>query len=250
MAEDARVGTLPVVGFAALVADRSGRWWREIEAAPRMRGASVLKPLLFWVAAELRPFATDRQAWTEIARPAIVRSDNDATAELWSRVGEDRLLTEVEARAGVAWTTGGVGEHPSLRVMVTAGELAGAYAALASDNGVAAIQVRRWMREVPSDQAFGLRRIASDVLEVEEDVVGVKCGWFGLERAHAVVLVEVEDRILGAAVTTELRPDASRRAVARQASGDDARLVAAHDAVLGPTIRTSAAHALQAATEL
>ena len=53
------------------------------------------------------------------------------------------------------WRTDGEGEHWSLRVMVTAAELARASASFASDDGVAAVRIRQWMRDVPIEHTFG-----------------------------------------------------------------------------------------------
>jgi hypothetical protein len=144
----------------------------------------------------------------------------------------------------------GAGEHPSLRVSVTAHELARGYAGLAADASDAAVQVRRWMRGVRADQSFGLRAVAAAALGVDEAAVGVKCGWFGGARAHAVVLVELQRRTLGAVVMTQLTPDAEARAAARAARGDDAALVALHDALAGDAIRAAIRRALVVASTL
>ncbi|MEO6317413.1 MAG: hypothetical protein ABIP36_01390 [Acidimicrobiales bacterium] len=238
------------VGIAAFVVDRFGPRSVEVDTAPRVRGASVVKPLLFWVGAGAEPFATDPDGWEAIARPSVTVSDNDATAVLWSGVGEHGLLTELTDRAGVVWTTAGDGEHPALRLLVTAGELGQAYARLASDESRAAVLVRRWMRDVPTAQTFGLRKVAAETTGCSEGSVGVKCGWFGLQRAHAVVLVELGERTLGAAVTTARRVDPSDQARAQELSGDVSRLALAHNEVAGESIRHSTRRALERAAEL
>src|SRR5262245_2548872 len=186
------------VGIAAFAVDSAGARPRELQPAPRVRAASVTKPLLFWAGARMEPFASDRAAWEALARPAVTFSDNDATAELWSRVGGNGLLAAVRALAGVTWTTDRDGEHEALRLLVTAGEAATAYAAFALDESHTAQQLRRWMREVPEEQTFGIREVAGTALRVPAESVGVKCGWFGGERAHAAVLAEVDNSILGA----------------------------------------------------
>jgi hypothetical protein len=222
----------------------------ELEYAPRLRAASVVKPLLFWAGATSESFAGDRACWAAFAEPGIARSDNEATAALWLRVGGEPLLAWLNERTGVTWYADGEGEHPSLRVMVTAGELARAYAALGADDSDAALGVRRWMRAVRADQTFGVRGVAAEALGVEEAVVGVKCGWFGAERAHAVVMVEDERRTVGSVVMTFRSPDAASRAAAREASGDDGRLVAVHDAIAGETLRSATRRALLLAATL
>ena len=239
-----------VIGTAAFVVDSSGTRCAEIEKAPHVRGASVVKPLLFWVGASAEPFASDIAAWEAIAEPAVTVSDNEATAALWSRVGEDRLLSEIEERAGVGWCVAGDGEHPALRLMVTAGELAGAYAAFASDDSHQAGVLRGWMRDVPTAQTFGVRSVAREATGAAERSIGVKCGWFGLERAHAVVLVDLPDRTLGSAVTTARRVDPTTRARAQELSGDMSALAVAHEAISGESVRSATRRALEFAARL
>ena len=59
--------------------------------------------------------------------------------------------------SGVGWTTDRDGEHEALRLLVTANEVATAYASFVLDESHAAQQLRRWMREVPEEQTFGVR---------------------------------------------------------------------------------------------
>lgn len=141
------------------------------------------------------------------------------------------------------------GRAPVLRISVTAGELARAYAALAADQGDAAIQIRQW-REVPNEQTFGVREVARRLLGVEDRDVAVKCGWFGGERVHAIVLVKVRDRTIGAAVTTSRSPDPATAVAVRDASGDDRKLDAAHERVAGEDIREAIRRELLDASEL
>jgi len=244
------VSTLTSIGIAAFAVDGHGERSEEIDAAPPVRGASVVKPLLVWVAAGVEPFASDRDRWEEIGRPAVTVSDDAATAVLWSTVGEQSLLTELSARIAVAWSPAGGGEHPALRLMVTAGELAEAYLRLASDETPSGVLVRRWMREVPNVQTFDLRSVAAEATGCAKGSVGVKCGWFGLERAHAVVLVQLGERTLGAAVTTAHRPDATSQAKAHERSGDVAGLALAHNELAGDAIRHATRRALERAAEL
>jgi len=244
------VSTSPSIGLVAFAVDRHGERSEEIDAAPPVRGASVVKPLLVWVGAGVEPFASDRERWEAIGRPAVTVSDNEATAVLWSTAGGEHLLTELTDRAGVAWSPAGDGEHPALRLMVTAGELARAYLRLASDENPSAVLVRQWMRQVPNGQTFDLCRIAAETIGCPEGSVGVKCGWFGLERAHAVVLAQLGERTLGAAVTTTHRPDATNRAKAQALSGNEPGLVLTHNVLAGDAIRGASRRALKRASEL
>lgn len=217
------------VGVAAFVVDQSGARLAAVRAGPRVRAASVVKPLLFWVSAEdeVSP-AVPGPAWRDLAQPAITESDNEATAALWSRAGQSQLLVRLERRAGVTWNPARDGEHASLRLMVTAAELGRAYSALALDDTAGGHDVRQWMREVRADQTFGSRSVASAVVVVAESSVGVKCGWFGAERAHAVVLADLGDRFLGGAVMTSWNPTPDVRRAASAAPRDDRQLIAVH----------------------
>lgn len=235
------------VGIAAFAVDERGPVTVETQPGPRIRGASVVKPLLAWVAAGAGPFATARQDWECLARDAITTSDNEATATLWSDAGPSHLLAELERRTGVVWRPEGEGEHPSLRLLVTAAEVARAYAIFAGDRGDRARDVRRWMRDVRTDQTFGLRTVAAGVLGVPEGHVGVKGGWFGGERVHAVVLVEHEDRAVGGVVTSTWRPDPVTHAACLAARGDDTALVAVHEQLAGGVLRKAMHEALLAA---
>lgn len=240
----------PAIGLAAFVVDHGGSRTLELVAAPPVRAASVIKPLLVWVAASADGLADDLATWDVYARPAVTVSDNTATAELWSRCGGERLLSALNARVGLGWRVEGQGEHPSLRVLVTANELARAYASFAADHGGVASLVRQWMREVPSGQAFGLRGVAREVLAIDEGLVGVKCGWFGGERAHAVVIAQTDDAVVGAVVTTDRPRTAGTSSMVRDAVGDDMKLAAVHDRLFGDHIRNAARLALLAAREL
>ncbi|MDQ3106194.1 MAG: hypothetical protein M3Q68_00120 [Actinomycetota bacterium] len=209
-----------------------------------------MKPLLFWVGASVDPYLTHRELWRGLAWKAVTVSDNDATAELWSLVGEEQLLALIRDQTGISWRTDGQGEHPSLRVLVTASELAAAFAAFARDDRDVAAELRGWMRDVPVGQTFGVRGEACEVLGVAEGVVGVKCGWFGLERAHAVTLVQFSGRSIGAIVTTFRPPDAASRDALAEARRSAEALVAAHDEFFGASIRSATRHALQVAADL
>ncbi|HUP87327.1 MAG TPA: serine hydrolase [Acidimicrobiales bacterium] len=238
------------VGVAAFAVDVAGARSSEVQPAPRVRAASVTKPLLFWAGATAEPFATGRAEWEALARPAVTVSDNEATAELWARVGEGRLLAAVHALSGVAWTAERGGEHESLCLLVTAKELAAAYASFAFDVSDAAQQLRNWMRAVPPEQTFGVRAVAGAALGIPAISIGVKCGWFGGERAHAVVIADVGARSLGAVVTTSRPWDDSSRHACELAAGDNRRLIALHESFAGSSIRLGVRRAIEVAASL
>lgn len=251
IASDNRAVTMsaPAIGVVAFAVDGAVTWSLELQPGARVRAASVVKPLLAW-AASWGPLAGDGALWEVIARRSVMLSDNEATAALWSRGGHEGLLAALNDRLGLAWQVEGDGEHPSLRVVVTAGELAHAYTALASDETTAGSHVRRWMREVPANLTFGVRRVACDTLGVGEEAVAVKCGWFGGERAHAVVLVETHGGVVAAAVTTQHALEPATRASVRRAIGSDIKLAAAHDVLAGEEIRAATRRALLVASGL
>lgn len=236
------------VGIAAFASDASGIRWREVQTAPAVRGASMLKPLLFWAGASATPFVNDPRAWESIAAPAVMVSDNDATAALWSSVGEAELLGTIKERTGVEWHTEAGDEHPALRLVASATDVAHAYATFAADQSDIAMRLRAWMREVPESQTFGTRPVAHGVVGVPESSVAVKGGWFGLERAHAVTLAAVGDRTVGAVVMTSRPADATSLAAAPMPPGDE--LVALHDTFAGPSIRAGTRRGLRLALAL
>lgn len=238
------------VGIAAFAVDDAGARSRELQPAPRIRAASMTKPLLCWAASAIEPFATDHAAWEALARPAVTVSDNDATADLWSRIGEADLLATLRDLSGVSWATGTDGEHEALRLLVTAHEVATAYASFVLDESHSAQQLRRWMREVPEEQTFGVREVASGMLGVPAASIEVKCGWFGGERAHAAVIVEVDNSVLGAVVTTNRPSDVTSRKACDLAAGNDTKLVALHEQFAGPSMRSAVGRALEFAASL
>lgn len=242
--------TTLAIGIGAFVVDDAGIRTLDVQPGPRVRAVSTLKPLLAWVAAASDVFAQNQVSWEVLARRSITVSDNQAASELWSQAGEEDLLASLSGRVGVTWQIDRGGEHPSLRALVTAAELAAAYARLASDPSTAAVKVRQWMRDVPAEQAFGVRDVVCDTLGLDPPAVGVKCGWFGGERTHAIALAETVSRIIGAAVMTFGLPDAGGRAAVQDAIGDDVRLVAAHDNIAGKQVRGAMRRALLMAAAL
>ena len=238
------------VGIAAFAVDGAGARSSELQPAPRVRAASMSKPLLFWAAATVEPFATDHAAWEALGCPAATVSDNDATAELWSRAGEAGLLAAISDLSGVAWTTDSDGEHEALRLLVTANEVATAYASFVLDESHAARRLRRWMREVPEEQTFGVREVAVATLGVPAASIGVKCGWFGGARAHAAVVAEVGNAVLGAVVTTSRPSDVTSRKASELAAGNNTKLVAVHEQFAGPSISSAVGRALEFAASL
>lgn len=238
------------IGITAFAVDDAGERRSELQRAPRVRAASMAKPLLFWAAASVEPFANDQTTWEALARPAVTVSDNGATAELWSRAGEGPLLASIERLTGVTWRTDADGEHEALRLLVTAEEVASVYSAFTRDRGEAARQLRTWMREVPEEQTFGLRDVAAATLGIPPTAVGVKCGWFGGERAHAAVVADVDDAVLGVVVTTTRPPDAATRRACARAAGSTTELVAIHEELAGSSIRRAAGRGLELAGSL
>ncbi|HEX2848958.1 MAG TPA: serine hydrolase [Acidimicrobiales bacterium] len=239
-----------MIGVAAFAATETGIRALELVPALPVRAASVIKPLLAWVAGDMAIAVRDDHAWRALSARAVTISDNAATAELWARYGAEELLASLNRRIGTDWMIDGDGEHPALRIMVTAGGLARAFAALASDRTDVGREVRQWMRDVPPEQTFGVRRVAGDALGVAACEVGVKCGWFGGERAHAVVLVETASGTVGSAVITSTAPDEATRASLHAAIGDDMKLAAVHDALAGAQIRAATRRALLETSKL
>ncbi|MEA2222213.1 MAG: hypothetical protein QOH83_589 [Solirubrobacteraceae bacterium] len=168
--------------------------------AQRMRCASVLKPLLFWVGADLGVFA-DRRDWARAAQPAVALSANDPTVALWRMCGAEALLTGLAARTGRTWPLEPGGARSFGRVLISAEDLAVAYAALAlacEQGDDVAARLLEWMRALPECQTFGARSAAAGQLAVPGMTVGVKSGWFcdtdeTRLRTHAVTVTSVSD---------------------------------------------------------
>jgi hypothetical protein len=227
-------------GIAAFAVSGGATRTVDVEAAPPVRSASVVKPLLAWAAA-----ATMEQAsWEQLARPMISSSDNAATATLWAQAGGDELVARLDDLAGVVWPVEDGPEHRALRLLVTARDLAQAYGALVADDGGASRAVLQWMRDVVAGQSFGLRAVAAEASGARPEDIALKCGWFGGERVHAVVLVSRPDRTDGATVTTTWTEDEATTGSVRRASGDDLALAAAHEAFAGETVRSAVRRAL------
>ncbi len=191
---------------------------------PPLRCASLLKPLLFWVAAD----AFDgREAWAAAASQAVVVSANAPMVALWERLGAQELLGRLAAATGHEWPLEPGGARSFGRVLVTAAQVAGAYAELAAAaaqrGDEPAARLLAWMRLVPERQTFGARRAAAAALGVAEGAVAVKCGWFldeddGVLRTHAVTVTQLgEGSVRGSVVLTALAaPDGLPAEYARE----------------------------------
>lgn len=214
-------GMVEGAGFA-LGPQTSEPTTRLTDAADRsLRCASVLKPLYFWAAACLPAFRSDLDAWAALAEPAVSLSANDPTVHLWDTIGPDALLDAIAGLTGVRWQNDPTAERSFGRVLVRAGELAHAYAALAAAarDGDAAVAGRllTWMQAVPERQTFGARAAFAQRLGVPPSAVSVKTGWFvdadeTALRTHAVTVTVLPDgTVRGTAVLTALPVDDALR---------------------------------------
>jgi hypothetical protein len=187
---------------------------------PRLRCASVLKPLLFWAAAQCPPYSTDAAGWAVCAEAAVVLSDNDATVQAWTAVGAERLLDTLATLTGVRWPLEPGGARSFGRVLIRADELARGYAALGSQAHAEHGAARRligWMRGVPSANTFRVREAAASALGIAPAEVAVKCGWFSdsdesVLRTHAVTIATTLNTLHVAAVLTALPMSLEERA--------------------------------------
>jgi hypothetical protein len=106
------------------------------------------------------------------------------------------------------------------------------------------------MREVPEEQTFGVCAVDGATLRVPIASIGVKCGWFGGELAHVVVVADADNSMLGAVVTTSRPSDMTSRRACELAAGDDAKLAAIHEQFAGYSIRSAVGRALEFAASL
>ena len=142
-----------------------------------LRCASLLKPLYFWAAATEPAYRDRPEAWAELAGPAVRESANDPTDAIWERCGADALLDGIARLTGVHWHSDPSAERSFGRVLVRAGEVARAFAALAvaaRDDATVAGPLLGWMREVPHRQTFGARDAAAEQLSAAPADVAVK----------------------------------------------------------------------------
>ena len=184
-----------------------------VGADDAVRCASVLKPPYFWAASWLPQFSGDQEAWARLAEPAVTVSANEPTESIWDSCGPDLLLDGIARLTGVAWQSDPTAPRSFGRVLVTAGGVARAYAALAvaarADDAIAG-RLLGWMREVPERQTFGARTAAAERLAVGPAAVAVKTGWFidadeTALRTHAVTItVSAVGTVHGTAVLTAL----------------------------------------------
>ncbi|MFC4123196.1 hypothetical protein [Nonomuraea zeae] len=154
----------------------------------RLRCASLLKPLYAWVSADR---FTDTDRWRRHAEPAVVVSSNADTLNLWLVAGPRVILDDLYQRTGVAWSPPNGDPSRFGSVEVAAEEVAIAYAVLAQSasagDPIAGI-ILEWMRQVSTEQAFGVREA------IGSPEAAVKCGWYGAPdetclRTHAVAVL-------------------------------------------------------------
>jgi hypothetical protein len=198
--------------------------------AVRLRCASVLKPLVVWVAAGAR---------NDDAERAIRYSDNAATTRIWHAGPPPRILDRLATATGVRWRPAGADPGWFGGVEISASELVTAYGALARDPGAA--RVVDWMRAVAPEQAFGIPGAVADTLGVPAASVAVKAGWIGhpdetVLRTHAVALAERDGETVVVAALTALPYPADRDRY-QQDLRAGRPVVDVHEALAGPLLR-------------
>jgi hypothetical protein len=198
--------------------------------AARLRCASVLKPLIVWVAGGGR---------TDDGEQAIRFSDNAATNRIWHAGPPPRLLDRLAGATGVRWRTAGADPDWFGGVEVSATELVTAYGALARDPGAA--RVVNWMRAVAPEQAFGIPDAVAETLGVPAASVAVKAGWIGhadetVLRTHAVAVAERGGETVVVAALTAL-PYTADRDRYQQDLRAGRPVIDVHEALAGPLLR-------------
>jgi hypothetical protein len=223
--------------------------------AERLRCASVLKPLVFWAAAGLAPYAGAPAAWQRLAHEGVAVSANAPTAEVWRACGAEKLLDALTRLTAVALPLQDGGTRSFGRVLVTADDVARCYACLAAAGDGAAGLVRGWMRDVPERQTFGVRPPVARALGAGAEQVAVKAGWFcdadeERIRTHVVTLTPTAAGVVGTVVLTALPASAAvRRAyAAAYRFGDE--VLGVHEEHAGPTVRAASERAAVAARAL
>jgi hypothetical protein len=218
----------------------------------RMRCASVLKPLVFWAAGALPPLASAQDRWERLARAAVTVSGNDQTVEAWEACGGFAILDCLGEKTGVRLPLEAGGRRAFGRVLITAGDVARGYGALAASREANARRLLGWMLDVPDHQTFGVRPVVGRELGVSAASVAVKCGWFcdadeERIRTHVVTVTSTPAAIVGTVVLSAFPMDeASRRAyTAAYRSGDE--VLSWHERHAGETVRVATEEAVAAA---
>jgi hypothetical protein len=202
--------------------------------AARLRCASVLKPLIVWVAGGGR---------ADDGEHAIRYSDNAATNRMWHAGPPPRILDRLAAATGVRWRQAGADPGSFGGVEVSATELVAAYGALARASAGDPVAARAvgWMRAVAPEQAFGIPDAVADTLGVPAASVAVKAGWIGYAdetvlRTHAVALAERDGETVVVAALTALPYPADRDRY-QQDLRAGRPVVDVHEALAGPLLR-------------
>jgi hypothetical protein len=221
----------------------------------RLRCASLLKPLLFWAAAGLQPYATAPDEWERLARDAITVSANDPTAHVWRACGAEALLDAVAARTAVALPLEAGGARSFGRVLVTADDVARSYARLAVSAERAAVLVRRWMLAVPDRQTFGVRPLLARRLRLPGSAVAVKSGWFcdtdeQRIRTHVVTMTATAAGVVGTVVLTAIPAGAAVRRAYSGVYRTGEEVLGLHEQHAGAILRAASEQAAAAALAL
>ena len=231
--------TVQRAGFAL---GREGQRLVDDGSSERLRCASVLKPLVFWAARRLAPLERDPGRWQRLAAAAVTISANGPTDEVWEACGPREILGALEELSGVRFGLEPGGRHPFGRVLVTSGEVARAYAALAASREPEALQLLGWMLEVPGAQTFGVRPVVAGVLGVPPEAVAVKAGWFCDEdeeriRTHLVTVTRTSAGVIGTVALTAVPFESSQRRDYTAADRAGSEVIDWHERAAGETLR-------------
>ena len=167
----------PIVGAAAYVPSREVVYGEN--ADEEVPTASIVKVLVMLVVLEQarqdhRPASEDELA---LLWPMITESDNDATSELWERIGRGQAVTAYLRSVGVggitpdAGTSWGVTFASARAMALVLGKLAGGALLDAQSSALA----MRMLESVIPQQRWG---ITAGTSAESGDRVGVKDGWY------------------------------------------------------------------------
>lgn len=190
------------------------------------------------------PFRSDPLRWTRLAERGVTVSDNAATVEMWQSCGSDWLLDAIAEVIGARWPLEAGGARSFGRVLIRADELARAYASMvgaAADGDPHAAQLLEWMRQVPDEHSFGVRRTVVDALGIAPAAVGIKAGWFCDSdeltlRTHVVAVVLDGETAAITVVLTAIGTDPLDRARYSSLYREGAAVLPMHQRYAGSTI--------------
>ena len=225
-------------------------------ADKKLRCASVIKPLYMWAASHLEPYKNDVDTWENLAKAAVTSSSNQATTFVWDACGRNEILQSLTSLTNISWLEQNSAAYWGT-VQIDAYSVAASYAEMfrQANTDRSAQLISGLMTMVEPTQTFGLKSVVQAELNVEQDQVAVKCGWYLDDdeekiRTHAVTVTKLPDsEILGTVVLTALRVDQQIKDTYKTIYAQGDNILSLHEKVAGQTLRNETKRMLQLALQ-